>query len=76
MGFRIQILAGLALSAVWQSANAAMKALNETGTTREVMSRYGPVPEGATMNDILGVPAIYELEERYGRYDAKPVAAR
>lgn len=75
MGFRIQILAGLALGAVWQSANAAMKALFETGTTRDVMAEYGPIPEGESLNDILGVPQIYELEERYGRYDAKPVAS-
>lgn len=71
MGFKIQILAGLALGAVWESANAAAQALVETGTTREVMAQYGgPLPEGETLNDIMGVPEIYELEERYGRYEA------
>ena len=76
MGFRIQILAGLALGAVWRSANAAMRELSETGTTRETMGSYGPLPDGVSVNDILGVPEIYELEERYGRYDPKPAAVR
>lgn len=76
MGFKIQILAGLSLGAVWQSANAAMRELTETGTTEETMKRYGPLPDGVSVNDLLGVPEIYELEARYGRYDAEPAAAR
>lgn len=75
MGFRIQILAGLSLGAVWQSANSAMKELNTSGTTQATMDQYGPLPEGVSVNDLLGVPEIYELEARYGRYDAKPAAA-
>lgn len=76
MGFRIQILAGLALGAVWQSANAAMTELNSAGTVRGTMANYGPPPEGETVNDILGVPEIYELEARYGRYEHAPASAR
>ncbi|MBM3138870.1 MAG: isocitrate lyase/PEP mutase family protein [Chloroflexi bacterium] len=66
LGFKIQILAGLSLGAVWESANAAGQELMETGSTRQTMARYGPVPEGEGVNDILGLPRIYELEARYG----------
>lgn len=69
MGFKIQILAGLSLGAVWQSANAAMKELMSEGTTTQTTERYGTLPDGQTMNDLLGVPEIYELESRYGRYE-------
>lgn len=75
LGFKIQILAGLALGAVWQSANAAMTELNESGTTRATMDGYGPLPDGVSVNDILGVPEIYELEARYGRYEHTAVTA-
>jgi 2-methylisocitrate lyase-like PEP mutase family enzyme len=76
MGFKIQILAGLALGAVWQSANAAMVELNESGTTIKTTESYGTLPEGQSMNDLLGVPEIYELETRYGRYEHEAAAAR
>lgn len=72
MGFKVQILAGLALGAVWQSANAAMQELTTKGTTSETMDRYGPLPDGVSVNDLLGVPEIYKLEARYGRYDLEP----
>jgi len=35
MGFKIQILAGLALGAVWRSANSAMDELLSDGTTKK-----------------------------------------
>ena len=41
MGFKIQILAGLALGAVWKSANAAMQELLGAGTTRQTMAQFG-----------------------------------
>lgn len=75
MGFSIQILAGLALGAVWSSANSAMKELQDTGVIDRTMDSYGPLPDGVSVNDILGVPEIYELEERYGRYTSSPVAS-
>jgi 2-methylisocitrate lyase-like PEP mutase family enzyme len=65
MGFKIQILAGLSLHAVFKSATAAMQELNSSGTTRQTVAQFGPLGEGETVNDILGVPEIYELEQRY-----------
>jgi 2-methylisocitrate lyase-like PEP mutase family enzyme len=65
MGFKIQILAGLSLGAVFKSATAAMQELNSSGTTRQTVAQFGPPAKGETVNDILGVPEIYELEQRY-----------
>ena len=65
MGFKIQILAGLSLAAVFKSATAAMQELNASGTTRQTVAQFGPPGEGETVNDILGVPEVYELEQRY-----------
>jgi 2-methylisocitrate lyase-like PEP mutase family enzyme len=65
MGFKIQILAGLSLGAVYKSATAAMQELNSSGTTRQTVAQFGPPAKGETVNDILGVPEIYELEQRY-----------
>jgi 2-methylisocitrate lyase-like PEP mutase family enzyme len=76
LGFKIQILAGAALGAVWASANAAMEELRSAGTVDKTMARYGVPPQGETLNDLLGVPEIYELEQRYGRYETSPVAGR
>ncbi len=64
-GFKIQILAGLSLAAVFKSATAAMQELNLSGTTRQTIAQYEQPLEGETVNDILGVPAVYELEQRY-----------
>ena len=65
MGFKIQILAGLSLAAVFKSATAAMQELNASGITRQTVAQFGPPEEGETVNDILGVPEVYELEQRY-----------
>lgn len=65
MGFKIQILAGLSLGAVFKSATAAMQELNASGTTRQTAAQFGVPGKGETVNDILGVPEIYELERRY-----------
>ncbi len=65
MGFKIQILAGLALGAVFESATDAMQELNSSGTTRQTVARYGPPVAGESVNDLLGVPDIYALEQRY-----------
>jgi len=65
LGFRIQIIAGLALGAVWQSASAAMQELVSTGTTRQTQSRYRLRAGTRSLNDLLGVPEIYELEKTY-----------
>ncbi len=65
MGFKIQILAGLALGAVFKSATAAMQELNASGSTRQTKAQFSPAGEIKNVNDILGVPEIYELEQRY-----------
>lgn len=75
MGFSIQILAGLALGAVWNSANAAIAELVKDGTVDGTMSEYGTPAEGETLSDLLGLGEIYELEERYGRYEVSPLAS-
>lgn len=64
LGFRLQIMAGLALGAVYASANEAMKALRDTGTTREVIERY-QIPGDVGLNEALGLSGYYELERRY-----------
>ena len=74
MGFKIQILAGLSLHAVFKSATAAMQELNSSGTTRQTVAQFGPLGEGETVNDILGVPEIYELEQRYDLNGSKETA--
>ena len=65
LGFKIQILAGLSLGAVWRSANAAMQELNSAGTVRQTMAQFDAPGRGETVNDLLGVPEVYELEQRY-----------
>jgi 2-methylisocitrate lyase-like PEP mutase family enzyme len=65
MGFKIQILAGLALGAVFKSATAAMQELNASGSVRQTMAQFSPAAETKSVNDILGVPEVYELEQRY-----------
>lgn len=65
MGFKIQILAGLALGAVFKSATSAMQELNSSGSTRQTFAQFSAPGQGETVNDILGVPEVYELEQRY-----------
>jgi 2,3-dimethylmalate lyase len=64
MGFRLQIMAGLALGAVYASANEAMAALRDEGTVRAVQERY-QVPGDAGLNESLGLSDYYALEKRY-----------
>ncbi|MEM7252649.1 MAG: isocitrate lyase/PEP mutase family protein [Pseudomonadota bacterium] len=65
MGFQLQIIAGLSLGAVWKSANASMQELLSVGSTKQTTTQFGPPPEGESVNDLLGVPEVYELEQRY-----------
>ena len=69
IGFEVdlmnEIAARLSLAAVFKSATAAMQELKASGTTRQTVAQFGPPGEGETVNDILGVPEVYELEERY-----------
>jgi len=64
LGFRIQILAGLALGAVYASANEAMRALKETGSTHMVREKYR-TPDDEGLNELLGLSEAYEVERRY-----------
>ena len=42
-----------------------MQELNSSGSTRQTMAQFGSQPADDNVNDILGVPEIYELEQRY-----------
>jgi 2-methylisocitrate lyase-like PEP mutase family enzyme len=65
LGFRVQILAGLALGAVYSSANEAMHELATQGSALAVADRYR-MPDDEGMNELLGLSHYYELERRYG----------
>lgn len=75
MGFKIQILAGLSLSAVFESATEAMLELNSSGTTQQTVARYGLLDEDRNVNNLLGVPEIYELEQRYEASDEEELVS-
>jgi 2-methylisocitrate lyase-like PEP mutase family enzyme len=52
-GFKMQILAGLALAAVYESATAAMRALREDGAIGRVTACYDEPPEREGINELL-----------------------
>jgi 2-methylisocitrate lyase-like PEP mutase family enzyme len=65
LGFRIQILAGAALSA-YAELYKAMLLLHRTGDIRAVTAEIqAGTPAGAAITDVLGLPAVYESERRY-----------
>lgn len=64
MGFKVQVLAGLALFAVYTSANEAMKALRETGSTKTISDKY-QVAGDIGLNEALGLSEFYEREQTY-----------
>lgn len=70
LGFRIQILAGLALGAVYASAHEAMRALKETGSTQTVRDAYS-TPDDPGLNEALGLSEAYELDRRYAAVPAR-----
>lgn len=70
LGFRVQILAGLSLGAVWASAHQAARALQETGTIRSVRDAFA-TPDDPGMNEALGLSEAYELESRYAAVAAR-----
>ncbi len=65
LGFRMQILAGLALGAVYAATSGAMIALMETGSIDSFRNQFEQPPTGEGMNELLGLPAVYEMERRY-----------
>jgi 2,3-dimethylmalate lyase len=66
LGFRIQILAGAALSAAYAEVYKAMLLLRGTGDIRAVTAEIqAGTPAGAALTDVLGLPAVYESERRY-----------
>ena len=73
LGFKVQIIAGLALSAVYNATLGAMRALMETGSAEQFRERFDEPPPGDGMNELLGLPRVYEIERRYG-VTAEPVA--
>jgi 2-methylisocitrate lyase-like PEP mutase family enzyme len=64
MGFQLQILAGLALGAVYTSANEAMAALKADGSAAPVVARY-QIPGDPGLNEALGLSSFYEEERKY-----------
>jgi 2-methylisocitrate lyase-like PEP mutase family enzyme len=65
LGFRIQILAGAALSA-YAEVYKEMLLLHRTGDTRAVSQEiHAGIPAGESITDVLGLPAVYESERRY-----------
>jgi len=66
LGFKIQILAGLALGAVYAATVRALRALMDTGSVDTVRQQFEVPPPGEGMHDLLGLPAVYEMERRYG----------
>jgi len=68
LGFRVQILAGAALMAAFQAIRRSLQAIKETGRHGSAPDGNGPpasVPGLDSITDVLGLPAVYELERKY-----------
>jgi 2-methylisocitrate lyase-like PEP mutase family enzyme len=64
-GFKVQIIAGLALSAIYRATVGAMQALVNTGSADAYIQHFETPPPGDGFNELLGLPAVYEIERRY-----------
>jgi 2,3-dimethylmalate lyase len=68
LGFRIQILPVVALDAAFQAIRSALQTVKDTGQQPSVSPGNAMPPSGAELTDItdlMGLPAVYELEQRY-----------
>jgi 2,3-dimethylmalate lyase len=68
LGFRIQILAGAALLAAFRAIQGAFQAIKDTG--QQPALRPGDATSASAVRlgditDVLGLPTVYELEQRY-----------
>lgn len=61
MGFRLQILAGTALAAVYESTSAAMDALREDGSFASVLARYDTPLAGEGVTELLEHNGVDEV---------------
>jgi 2-methylisocitrate lyase-like PEP mutase family enzyme len=73
LGFKVQILAGLALGAVYASAMDAMAALRDDGTIDAVAARYGepPLGEGITQHLDIDDAKMADLSVALGGSDSE-----
>lgn len=68
LGFRIQILAGAALLAAFHAIRSALQIVKDTGEQPPVSPGEARPAVAAGLEDIadmLGLPDVYELEQRY-----------
>jgi 2-methylisocitrate lyase-like PEP mutase family enzyme len=68
LGFRIQILAGAALQAAFHAIRGALQTIKDTGQQPAVFSGDATPATNADIGgitDVLGLPAVYELEQKY-----------
>ena len=65
-GFAIQILAGAGLFAAYTAIYQSQLLLHTTGDVRPVLEEIQESTEaGQDMTDVLGLPGIYQAEQRY-----------
>jgi 2-methylisocitrate lyase-like PEP mutase family enzyme len=65
-GFAIQIMAGAALTAAFSEIYRALQLVHDTGDLRPIMREIRDAgPTGPAMDDVLGVPEVYDVERRY-----------
>jgi 2,3-dimethylmalate lyase len=68
LGFRIQILPGAALQAAFNAIHSALQTVKDTGQQPAVSpgeARPASAAGLGSITDVLGLPAVYELERRY-----------
>ncbi|MBI2863417.1 MAG: isocitrate lyase/PEP mutase family protein [Chloroflexi bacterium] len=65
MGFRVHILAGFALFAVYLALAKGLIELKTTGSSTQLPSVAGQFPQGDALSDLLGLPQACEMERRY-----------
>jgi 2-methylisocitrate lyase-like PEP mutase family enzyme len=70
LGFRLQILAGAALSAAYGAMYQAFRALAGATSSSDSPTSAGEPAQVPMITDVLGLDDVYEMELRYGRYDA------
>ncbi|MDO8671644.1 MAG: isocitrate lyase/PEP mutase family protein [Dehalococcoidia bacterium] len=66
MGFRVQILPGITMTTVYNSFATVLTELKNKGSIAGLSPRPARAPDGETLNDLLGLPQVYEMERRYG----------
>jgi len=64
LGFRAQILPGAALLAAFNAIHGALQTIKDTGQQPGDAAPVSTAGLG-TITDILGLPAVYELEQKY-----------